>query len=393
MKLRLALLATCLSGPALAQLPQSAQFPPQPAEAPGMQTGLTSQQAQPQAPEIPPGLPPGMMSRPGVVPDPSVIPARPQGMPTQIDLEAQAHARMLQMQQNMTAPAPAQGNVNSVPKTMPPPIPVISPDRPLTAKEKLNVAVASKWIVQAQTPHLDHNGIVHFIDGRGQIQIVTSVFHVTDLRLEPGENIMLPLSVGDMTGWQIHPVLGHEDGKPVAHITIKPEDAGLSSNLLIHTSQRTVSVELVSRQQEYMPLVALDTAEAEDDQQVQPVQLMQVSVGAQTPCDLAPSEPKEHFAISGGAWPWRPLDAYWVATPVGTKTCVTFPDGIGSGDLPVLLKMGSDGGWFSAPTREIVNVRFVNRRFMVDEALNRFVLVEGVGGNQEAITITRRIPR
>ena len=278
-----------------------------------------------------------------------------------------------------------------MPREMPPPVPVISPDRAMTAKERIGVSAAQRWIGQSQTPRLDHDGVLHFTDGRGQVQIVTAVNHVTDIRLEPGENVLLPISVGDSDGWKIHTVLGRQDGQPVAHITVKPDDAGLSSNLVIHTSKRTLSIELASRQREFMPLVALDAVQSDE----QPISLLTAAQASsvQTPCDLPPSVPKEQFSLSGDAVPWRPLAVYWVTTPVGTKTCVTFPDGIGSGDLPALLELGTDGTWFTSATKRIVNVRFVNRQFMVDEALNRFILVSGVGGDQEAITVTRRPPR
>jgi type IV secretion system protein VirB9 len=307
-----------------------------------------------------------------------------------IEAGAAARAR-IQMEGMTTASAPG-ANGGSVPKEMPPPVQVVSPDRAMTKKEQVGVAAAQRWIVQAQSPHLDHDGVLHFTDGHGQVQIVASVNHVTDIRLEPGENILLPISVGDAEDWVIHIALGRQDGQPVAHITVKPDDAGLSSNLVIHTSKRTLSVELASRQKEFMPLVALDAAETSDDQ---PFSLLTAAQGnmVQTPCDLPPTVPKEQFSVRGDAVPWRPIDVYWVTTPVGTKTCVTFPDGINSGDLPALLELADDGGWFSDATKRIVDVRFVNRRFIVDEALNRFILVSGVGGDQEAITVTRRPPK
>jgi type IV secretion system protein TrbG len=374
---RLALLAACCATPAMAQLGGPAVQPQE------------NMQAIPAGLQAPPGLLPQSPPPPPQMPVAPEIPQAPPTPPIDTGTSARAAAQAQINLQGTTA-APAGG---TVPKTMPPPVSLVSPDRPLTPKERTNVAVAQKWIVAPQTPHLDHQGVVHFVDGRGQTQIVTGVYHVTDIRLEPGENLQLPLSIGDKEDWDVHTALGHEDGKMVAHITVKPNDAGLSSNLVIHTSERTLSVELTSRQREYMPLVALDRAESDSDQTT--VALMPASTGnlVQTPCDMVPSVPREQFAISGDAYPWRPTEAYWVTTPVGTKTCVTFPDGIGSGDLPALLALGNDGGWFSAPTKQIVNVRFVGRRFMVDEALNRFILVEGVGGSQQTVTITRRPPR
>ena len=280
---------------------------------------------------------------------------------------------------------------NTVPATMPPPISSLSPNKPLTRKEAVGVATAQRWINKFQTPQLDSYGTLHFVDGRGQVQIVAAVDHVTDVALAPGENIFLPIVSGDTIGWIVHTAFARTAGKQVAHITIKPIDAGLSSNLVVHTSKRTISISLTSHQREYMPLVALDIPE--ETESTSAVGLVAMAGGqqaVQTACDMAPSVPREQFSVRGDNVPWRPVDVYWVATPVGTKTCVEFASDIGSTSLPVLLALADDGGWFSAPTKQIVNVRFVARRYIVDEALSRFVLVAGVGGDQTAITITRR---
>jgi hypothetical protein len=83
---------------------------------------------------------------------------------------------------------------NTVPATMPPPISPLSPDKPLTRKEAVGVATAQRWINKFQTPQLDSYGTLHFVDGRGQVQIVAAVDHVTDVALAPGENIFLPIA-------------------------------------------------------------------------------------------------------------------------------------------------------------------------------------------------------
>jgi P-type conjugative transfer protein TrbG len=304
--------------------------------------------------------------------------------------------------QNMQAAASAQvktdlqgaqqQNGGTVPATMPPPLPVVSPDRKMTAKEAAGVAAAQKWIDRFQQPHADHWGVLHFTDGRGQVQIVTAVDHVTDVRLSPGENIFLPIANGNSSDWIVHPSMGREGGKPVAHIMIKPTDAGLRTNLVVHTSKRTLSFQLASRQRDYMPLVALDIPEDDDQSATGALALNQAGV-TQNACDLTPSAPKDQFKVQGDNVPWRPTDVYWVETPVGTKTCVSFASDIGSTELPALLALGNDGGWFSDATKQIVNVRFMNRRFIVDEALSRFILVSGVDGGQETITVTKKASR
>ena len=109
-----------------------------------------------------------------------------------------------------------------------------------------------------------------------------------------------------------------------------------------------------------------------------------------SPCDQQPTLPPAAFKIGGDHPSWKPVQAYAVSTPNGIKTCIEFPSSIGSSDLPALLLLGNDGGWFSGPSEQIVNYRFVNRRFELDRLVDRAVLVAGVGSSQERVEITRR---
>jgi type IV secretory pathway VirB9-like protein len=78
-----------------------------------------------------------------------------------------------------------------------------------------------------------------------------------------------------------------------------------------------------------------------------------------------------------------------VQTPVGLKTCIEFRADIGSTNLPALLLLGSDGTWFTSPTRMVVNYSYQRRRFIVDELVNRAELVNGVEGERQRVRITR----
>lgn len=290
--------------------------------------------------------------------------------------------------------AGTQTAANTVPRTMPPPIVVVSPDKPMTPKEAVGVQVAQRWIQKFQKPHLDENGVVHFVPGKGQVFVVTAVDHLTDIALAPGETIFPPLHVGDSSSWKFHPAFSRAGGKSIAHVLIKPIDAGLSTNMVIETNKRTISISLSSRQRDYMPLVSLDLPEEEDaDFTAYAAKLGGTADPVAQPasaCDQSPVVPPDQFSIDGDKTSWRPVQVYQVSTPVGIKTCVDFPSDIGSGSLPALLALADDGGWFNGPTKTVVNVRFINRRFIVDEALNRFVLVDGVGSDQHSIKITKR---
>jgi P-type conjugative transfer protein TrbG len=332
------------------------------------------------------------------------LPALAQEVPA-ID-KAQANARAV-AQTNANAVAEAQGRVSAtataqavttgmttsaVPRTMPPPIVAVSPDKPLTHKEAVGVAVAQRWIQKFQTPHLDPDGVLHFVSGKGQVFIVTAVDHLTDIALAPGETIFPPLHVGDSASWKFHPANSRTGGKSISHILVKPIDAGLSTNMVIETNKRTISVSLSSRARDYMPLVSLDLPEDEDADFTNYAARLEKATANQpaSTCDQSPVVPPQQFTIDGDRPSWRPIQVYQVSTPVGIKTCVDFPSDIGSTSLPALLALADDGGWFSGPTKTVVNVRFVNRRFIVDEALSRFVLVDGVGSDQKSIRITRK---
>ncbi len=292
---------------------------------------------------------------------------------------------------NATATANATA-AQAVPRSMPPPLQTVSPNKPMTAKEATGVAVAARWIQKFQKPHLDENGVEHFVSGKGQVSVVTAVDHLTDIALAPGETIFPPLHVGDSASWKFHPAFSRAGGKSISHVLVKPIDAGLSTNMVIQTNQRTISLSLTSRQRDYMPLVSLDLAEDEDKDFGDYAAMLASSNPAQpaSACDQSPVVPPDQFAIDGDKATWRPTQVYQVSTPVGIKTCVDFPSDIGSQSLPALLALADDGGWFSSATKTIVNVRFVNRRFIVDEALSRFVLVDGVGSDQRSIKISRK---
>jgi type IV secretion system protein VirB9 len=318
-----------------------------------------------------------------------VVPAvDPHGLQPHQIVAAQASARAA-----VTGPAtPAAGSQGAVPTTMPPKIDPVALNRPLTRKALINVEVARHWINRFQRPRLDADGVEHFRADRGQVQVVTAVDHITDIALAPGEIIAPPLHIGDAADWRLHPAVSGSGSRIISHILLKPDDAGLDTNLVIETSKRTISVELVSRRADYMPLVSLDLPDADEVNGPggQPIPAgYSLSGLATNPCDQPPAIGPQQFRITGAHASWRPTQVWVVATPVGYKTCIELPADIGSGDLPALLALGDDGGWFSSPSKQLISVRFTGRRYVADELLNRFVLIAGVGSDQRRVIVRR----
>lgn len=288
----------------------------------------------------------------------------------------------------------------AIPKGNPPALDPLAPNKPLNNKAKAGLATAQRWISKFQKPHVDGDGVEHFLAGKGQVFVVAGVERITDIALSPGELIVPPLHIGDADEWKMHPAQSGSGNKEISHILIKPDDAGLSTNLVIETNKRTISVELVSRRADYMPMVALDMSEDDGNEWAAAA----ASVGAvlsdgrsggvrdASPCDQMPTIPPAQFHISNANVPWRPLQVYVVTTPVGDKTCVDFAGDIGSSELPAMLALADDGGWFSGPTKKVINVRYLHRRFIADGRLGSFILVDGVGGEQKSVKVTRVQP-
>jgi type IV secretion system protein VirB9 len=288
----------------------------------------------------------------------------------------------------------AAGGQGTVPMTMPPKIDPVSSDKPLPHKAYVAVVTARHWINRYQKPRMDADGVEHFTPGHGQVFVVAAVDHITDIALSPGEIVIPPLHVGDSMNWKFHPAVSGSGRQMISHILLKPDDAGLSTNLVIETNKRTISIALVSRRADYMPLVSLDLPNDSDGWGngtggwSNGMQGLVPAVAS--PCDQPPAVGPDQFRISGDHVPWRPTQVWAVSTSVGMKTCIEFPASIGSEDLPVLLALANDGGWFSSPSKNIVNVRFVRRRYIADELLNRVVLIAGVGGSQHEVKVTRK---
>ena len=284
-------------------------------------------------------------------------------------------------------------DANSVPRMLPPPITTLSPNRPLTRKQSVQLSMVHRWRRHFVRPTLGADGWMHLIYGDGEPSIVCAPLHICTIALQPGEVVTSPPDVSDPR-WIVHPRYTIDGNRKVINVILKPTDSGLDGTIVIATDRRVYSINLVSRTNEYMPLVRFDYADAiDDDAEGESGEWSSAAAsgraGSSDPCDGTPIVPPASYRISGEAQPWKPVQVWSVATPVGEKTCVEFASDIGSRSLPALVALGHDGDWFSSPTPQIVNFRYVNRRFEIDEALDRFELISGVGSDQEKVVVSR----
>lgn len=261
------------------------------------------------------------------------------------------------------------------------PLPFLSDDTiKLDAKQQKGVTLADQWKNKPTLPFLGEDGSIQFIYGTTLPSVVCAPLYGSDVALQPGE-VIRQVMLGDASRWKVSPGTSGSGENTVAHIVVKPSDAGLSTNLVIHTDRRSYNIRLVSKKDQWMPLVSFaypdDTqaqwAAYQDRQQQLRTRTRPVATVA-TNGDL-----NFNYRIRGDAPRWKPIRVY----SDQSKTYIQFPANVKNDQAPALVIL--DG----TKQEQLVNYRMVDDRYVVDQVIDRAALIRGVGHHQERIEIAR----
>jgi len=86
-------------------------------------------------------------------------------------------------------------------------------------------------------------------------EVFTQPFRVTNIVLEPGEQVIDVPFISDSDRWMIGAGVSYESGIPVQHIYVKPTVASLGATLIINTDRRVYHLILRSFSNIHMPIV------------------------------------------------------------------------------------------------------------------------------------------
>lgn len=223
-------------------------------------------------------------------------------------------------------------------------------------------------------------GQVSFIFGASRPTLVCSLLHVCDIALEPGENVV-DIKAGDIARWIIERSASGSPEGIVEHITVKPIDTGLSSNLRIYTDRRTYNIDLKSSTQDFMPSIRFIYPEnslrkyAQIKNQLQQhqaaVERDQVQVGSN---NFNLTDLNFNYEITGDE-SIRPLRVF----NDQRKTYIQMsPQLMRQGRLPALVAVHETGGWFSSEDKTaIINYRIQDNNFVIDGLYPHLRLVLG----------------
>ena len=251
----------------------------------------------------------------------------------------------------------------------------------LTPAEQKALKIARDWQARSATqltPVPGPDGAIRFLHGSVQPSIVCAVMKVTDIELEPGEQIN-NISIGDSARWLVEPAVPGAGVGQEQQIILKPMDVGLETTHIETTNRRTDHFRLKSHRTQYMPKVSFIYPAA-----VQARFLALKERQTEEKEKLTIPETQEYlgnldfaYRISGSA-PWKPVRVY----NDGVKTIIQMPPKMKQTEAPSLLVLNGD--------EEVMgNYRLQGDRFIVDQLFDKAILIAGVGSKQTKITITR----
>lgn len=264
------------------------------------------------------------------------------------------------------------------------PLPVLSPDTvPLTPKEQKAVSLSNQWKNKPTMPVMGEDGTINFLYGASLPSVVCAPLYACDVALQAGE-VVSQVDVGDAPRWKVTPATSGNGESAVTHLVIKPADAGLTSNMVIHTDRRTYNIRLVSKKESWMPTVAFsypDDAQAQwaayKEQHSQPT--LQARTQYSESPTVAHSNLNFNYRIQGESTNWKPIRVY----SDQNKTYIQFPATAKNTEIPALVLLGNSN------QEQLVNYRMVDDRFVVDKIIDKAALITGVGRHQQRVEIVR----
>jgi type IV secretion system protein VirB9 len=203
----------------------------------------------------------------------------------------------------------------------------------------------------------------------------------TDLQLQPGETIT-DVALGDSERWMATPAASGDPRNAVPHLAVKPQAAGIATNLTIYTTNHIYHLLLRSRGHAleevefYYPDELLTAMKAADTTAANAPQESVDPANAGS-ANVDPSRLNFAYAISGPNVPWRPTRAY----DDGARVFIQMPAAMKSSEAPALLINAGSG-------TQMVNYRVAGNYYVVDRLFSEATMVAGVGREQDRVTIS-----
>jgi len=289
----------------------------------------------------------------------------------------------LAMPAQLVPSAPRPLEIVEIPKPIPfpgqlkPPPQLNAPITAVSPQESVKDANAAARIEPNPAGFIDAVQVWPYSPG-ALYQLYTTPGKVTDIALEPGEDI-IDISTPDSVRWIVGDSRSGTGAEERRHVIVKPTRPELQTNLVILTSRRTYHLEVRSTSETWMAAVSWDYPQTRLAQ----LKAANEKAEAEVPIPFGFNLDNVNFRydITGDKPSWRPLRAF----DNGSQVVIQFPDTIQQDELPPLFIIGPHN------TSQLVNYRARGRYYLVDQLFMGAELRLG-GKDAQVVRIERNDP-
>lgn len=255
------------------------------------------------------------------------------------------------------------------------PLPLLSPDMPLSERDQAALKYADQWLQGKRYPYRESDRVV-YLYGAGQPTLVCAPLELCVIYLQAGERVVENgVHLGDAVRWQIAPAVGADER---TQLVVKPVDVGLKTSLVVITDRRTYHVNLISRKHDYMPGIAFKypgNLAAQWQDYYQQSQAQKTHQSTSDGVDLADLDFNYHITYCSSC-NFKPIRVY----NDGSQTVIEMSSSLSRTNAPALLINDSQG-------QELVNYRLDKQKYVVDRLFDEAILISGVGRKQQKVII------
>jgi len=230
---------------------------------------------------------------------------------------------------------------------------------------KSKVVTTRQRTLATQTPRRRKKvgAITYYSYREGQIyELHAGVDRVTDISLQPGEELSGAPVAGDTVRWKIGSATSGVGKKKRTHIIVKPLEEGTETNLLIPTTKRTYHLRAMASDW-YMPQIAWNYPEEE----LEAVVVKKNQESRNEPLTFSPEKLSFAYVVKGKKEPWKPIRVF----DDGSKTYLQMSKELEAREAPVLFILNN------GDEPRLTNYRVKGDFYIVDELFTRAELRVG----------------
>lgn len=230
---------------------------------------------------------------------------------------------------------------------------------------KTKVVVTKQNVLATQNPRpakkIGSNTVYTYKEGE-IYEVHAGVDRVTDIALQPGEELSNAPVTGDNVRWKVSVIKSGTAEGPVTHLIVKPIDAGIETNLILTTQRRVYHLRAIAGDF-YMPAISWTYPEDE----ARALELQRVKENRSEGLSIVPENLSFSYSIKGDDYKWKPVRMF----DDGNKTFIQMKPEIASAEAPALFVIEEDG------EPQLVNYRVKGNYYIVDRLFERAELRVG----------------